>query len=119
MANDFRSALARSQGDYDFYVLCQTDPEAALAEYVLTPDERAALTNPQRLAESLRPGGPLLRLPTITITISGSHDWVNVAAPKSPDRTTEMVAAAAEAVRRAVGAGAREESTLRLIRAIA
>ena len=117
MANDFRSALARTQGDYDFYVQCHTDPRTALAGYELTADERATLTDPDRLAESLRPGGILLRLPTITITISGSHDWVNVSAPKSGN-TSQMVALAAEAVRRATGAKAREESALRLIQAI-
>ena len=116
MADDFRSALARTQGDYDFYVQCQTDPRTALAGYELTADERATLTDPDRLAESLRPGGILLRLPTITITISGSHDWVNVAAPKRGN--TQMVALAVEAVRRASGAKAREESALQLMQAI-
>lgn len=117
MPDGFRSALARTQSDYDFYVRCQTNPGRALAQYSLTADERATLTDPDRLAESLKPGG-MLRLPTITITISGSHDWVNVAAPKGPDQTSQMVARAVDQVRRAVGIEAREESALRLVQLV-
>jgi hypothetical protein len=54
MLESFKAALARAQSDYDFYIGCQTDPESTLADYDLSHDERAALTNPDRLAEVLK-----------------------------------------------------------------
>ena len=79
MLEDFKRALARVQRDFDFYVECQTNPAVALADYDLSSDERSALSDPDRLAEVLKGGVGFDRL---RITISGTHDWVNRAAPK-------------------------------------
>jgi hypothetical protein len=79
---DFKRALARVQSDYAFYIDCQTNPAAALAGYELTDDERAALSDPEKLADVFKPGAGVLNLrPSITIKISGKHDWVNRAVP--------------------------------------
>jgi hypothetical protein len=81
---DFKRALARVQSDYGFYIGCQTNPAVALAGYDLTADERLALSDPDRLADVFKPGAGVLNLrPSITIKISGKHDWVNRAAPMS------------------------------------
>jgi hypothetical protein len=79
---DFKRALARVQADYGFYVDCQTNPTVALAGYDLSPDERSALSDPVKLADVLNRGIGISRIPSITVKISGSHDWVNRAAPK-------------------------------------
>jgi hypothetical protein len=72
----FKRALARVQTDYEFYIQCQSNPAVALAGYDLTPDERAALSDPEKLATVLERdiGGHRL---AIKVTISGTHDWVN------------------------------------------
>jgi hypothetical protein len=74
---DFKRALARVQSDYGFYIDCQASPAVALAGYDLSPDERSALIDPEKLADVLRGGIGVSRLPSITIKISGTHDWVN------------------------------------------
>ncbi len=79
MLEDLKKALARVQSDYQFYINCQTNPESALAGYDLSSDERLALSDPETLADMLK-NGVGFRLPRITITISGKHDWVNRAA---------------------------------------
>jgi hypothetical protein len=77
MIESFKAALARVQNDYDFYIGCQTDPDATLTEYDLSADERAALTDPDLLAEVLRKDIKPRNAPSITVKISGTHDWVN------------------------------------------
>jgi hypothetical protein len=77
MIENFKAALARVQNDYDFYIGCQTDPDATLTEYDLSADERAALTDPDLLAEVLRKDIKPRNAPSITVKISGTHDWVN------------------------------------------
>jgi hypothetical protein len=77
MIESFTAALARVQNDFDFYVGCQTEPEATLAEYDLSADESAALTDPDVLADVLKKGLMPRNRPSITVTISGTHDWVN------------------------------------------
>ena len=115
MRDDFKAALARVQGDYDFYVRCQTDPATALADYSLSPQECATLSDPERLAEALTPGSEMA-LPRITITISGKHDWVNRAAPtKQNDEVDELIAREVESLTRADSDDERDESALRLI----
>lgn len=116
MRDDFKTALARVQGDYSFYIQCQSNPEAALAEYSLSPEERAALNDPERLGDWLKRGTGV-RLPSIIIKISGTHDWINRAAP--PEKKSEvddLIAREVESIRRAGDDDERGESTLRLIR---
>jgi hypothetical protein len=80
---DFKRALARVQSDFGFYIDCQANPAVALAGYDLSADERVALSDPEKLADVFKPGVGVLNLrPSITIKISGTHDWVNRAAPK-------------------------------------
>jgi len=117
MKGDFRAALARAQSDYEFYVQLHRDPATALAGWSLDPDERATLLDPQRLAEALQRRRATGR-PAITIKISGSHDWVNRAAPQREDEVSEMVAHEVAAVQRAENEDERRESTLRLIQLI-
>lgn len=115
MQDDFKAALARVQSDYAFYVQCQSDPATALADYSLSPEERAALSDPERLADSLKRGSDM-RLPTITIKISGTHDWVNRAAPqKKQNQVDQLIAREVESVKRAENDDEREESTRRLM----
>ena len=116
MAKDFKRALARVQRDYDFYVHCQVNPGDALKDYDLSPDERATLTDPEKLADALRTGVG------IRITISGTHDWVNRAAKSSasvaePDHDRK-VADEVKAVRGASSDEERTEAAVRLMELI-
>jgi hypothetical protein len=86
---DFKRALARVQSDYGFYVDCQANPAVALAGYDLTADERSTLTDRQKLAEALQGGIGVALRPSLTIKISGSHDWVN----RARTTTTKMAEA--------------------------
>src|SRR5438034_8624441 len=104
MLEHFKRALARVQSDYGFYIDCQANPALALAGYDLSPDERSALTDPEKLAGLLRGG---LGISPLRITISGTHDWVNRTRPRR--KTTTMadvgrdakVATEVEAIRKA------------------
>ena len=87
MLEDLKRALARVQADYGFYIDCQTNPAVALAGYDLSPDERSTLSDPEKLADALNRGIGISRIPSITIKISGTHDWVNRTRPK---KTTNM-----------------------------
>ena len=108
MRDNVKRVLARVQSDYDFYVMCQADPGTALAEYGLTADEVAAVTDPDRLAD-------LLRSPrALKITISGTHDWVNRTAPPRQEDSADRLAEEARSVL-AAGNEQRDEATLRLI----
>jgi hypothetical protein len=109
---DFQKVLARVQTDYAFYVQCQADPAAALAGYSLSAEERAALSDPTRLADWMAAGRP--RLPPITIKISGTHDWVNRAAADK-DAGSEQVDRQVETVRRAATDADRHTAVLRLM----
>ena len=80
MLEDFKRALARVQNDYGFYIGCQANPAVALAGFDLSPDERTALINPEKLADQLRRGVGVINKFSITIKICGTHDWVNRAA---------------------------------------
>jgi hypothetical protein len=86
MLDCFTAALARIQSDYEFYIGCQTDPASALAGYDLTPEERSALADPSQLARVLNKDLRPRNIPSITVTISGRHDWVN-RAPKTEPKT--------------------------------
>lgn len=113
MRDNFKAALARIQGDYAFYVQCQTDPEATLADYHLSPQERAILSDPEQLAGVLQQETTTR---AIKITISGTHDWVNrTAAPRQSD-VTELVAQQVESVQQAENDAERDDAALRLIR---
>jgi len=116
MQDDFKAALARVQSDYAFYIQCQSDPSSALEDYALTAEERAMLSDPERLAELLRPGGDLRPPSAISITISGTHDWVNRAAPRRKNQASDLVAGEVENVMQAGNDDERDEATLRLIR---
>jgi hypothetical protein len=116
MAKDFKRALARVQGDYDFYVHCQVNPGEALEEYDLSPEERATLTDPEKLAEALKTGVG------VKITISGTHDWVNRAGRKTasiaePDHDRK-VADEVHAIRSATTDDERTEAAVRLMELI-
>ncbi len=110
MRNDFQAALARVQSDYDFYIQCQSDPGSALVCYALSSEERATLSDPELLADFLQRGSRAIK-----ITISGTHDWVNRAAPRRETDVDELIAREVESVRRAGDDGARAESALRLV----
>jgi len=116
MLDSFQAALARIQADYEFFIGCQTDPDATLADYDLSPDERSALTDPDRLEmvlkEDLRPRN----IPSITVKISGRHDWVNRSAPSKPRQ--EHVVHEVAAIKAAASDEERSQAALRLIERI-
>jgi hypothetical protein len=111
MINDFKAALARVQDDYDFYLSCRTNPQVALADYDLTAEERAALTDPDQLADVLRKTLMPRNRPSITIKISGTHDWVNRTRkpkPKPPTTQSDEIQREVSVIR---GAGSSQERT--------
>jgi hypothetical protein len=117
VSEDFKRALARVQTDYEFYIDCQTNPAVALAGYDLSPDERSTLTDPKKLADMLIRG--------ISITISGTHDWVNRAAPEKPQKKATdkadrdaKVAAEVEAIKQAGTDDERTGAVVRLMELI-
>jgi hypothetical protein len=118
MLDSFKAALARIQSDYDFYIGCQTDPASTLAGYDLSPDERSALTDPAHLAsvlkEDLRPSNR----PSITIKISGRHDWVNRTPKKKEQRGQEHVVHEIAAIKAASSDEERTHAVLKLIERI-
>jgi hypothetical protein len=114
----FKRALARVQSDYGFYIQCQVDPALALATYDLTPEERQTLSEPGKLAEVLKSGVGIARLPSITIKISGSHDWVNRAATEATTHGADrgsVIARELDAIRGAITEAERTEAAVRLI----
>ncbi|MGA7135548.1 MAG: hypothetical protein WBZ15_25000 [Mycobacterium sp.] len=113
MQESFKAALARVQSDYDFYVGCQIDPDKTLADYDLSPDERSALSDPEKLADVLKPRGW-----GITIKISGSHDWVNRTGPKKPNPKQEHIRREVEAIELAGTEKERTEAAVRLMELI-
>jgi len=113
MRDNFKAALDRVQGDYAFYVRCQTDPATALAEYRLSPHERAILSDPAQLAELLQQATTTR---AIKITISGTHDWVNRTATPRQSDAAEQVAQEVASVQQAETDAERDESALRLIK---
>ncbi len=121
MLDDFKQALARVQSDYGFYIGCQTNPALALAGYNLSPDERSALSDPEKLADVLKGGIGVSRLPSITIKISGKHDWVNSAAQmtaiEKADRDAK-VALEVEEIERASTDAERTGAVVRLMELI-
>ena len=118
MIESFTAALARVQNDFDFYVGCQTDPEATLAEYDLTADERAALTDPDVLADVLKKGLMPRNRPSITVKISGTHDWVN--SIKKPQRKGDeaRIQREVQTIRDAVTDEDRTQAAVRLMELI-
>ncbi|MFJ9729555.1 hypothetical protein ACIRP3_43230 [Streptomyces sp. NPDC101209] len=117
MRRDFQAALARVQRDYAFYIHCQLDPATALTGYSLSPEEQATFRDPQRLADALQERTSM-RLPSITIKISGTHDWINAAATSNREDIDEVIAHAVESVKRSENVDERRDSTLRLMRLI-
>lgn len=111
MSADFERALARVQTDYEFYIACQTNPAVALADYDLTPEERSTLLDAEKLADRLVRG--------IRITISGTHDWVNRAAPKKKAMEKvdwdSKIATEVEAIRQADTDDERTQAAVRLM----
>lgn len=120
MLEDFKRALARVQGDFGFYVGCQTNPAATLAGYDLTDDERAALSDPKKLDGVLRAGIGVDRLRPITVKIKGTHDWINRAmtGEAATAERERRIAANVAAVRQASTEEDRRRATLRLMEAI-
>jgi hypothetical protein len=117
MKNYLYEVVARVQSDYDFYVEFQCDPAAALEGWSLNPQERETLLDPVRLADALERRKATM-LPPITIKISGSHDWINRAAPRKGKAADDLVAEEIAAISRAGDDGERKDGTLRLIRLI-
>ncbi|HEY7895160.1 MAG TPA: hypothetical protein VIC24_09695 [Gemmatimonadaceae bacterium] len=110
--SDFTAVLNRVQGDYAFYVRLQSDSESALAGYDLSAHEREALTNPKLLADALEHTLPW----SITIKISGTHDWVNRTKPKRKESAqTQLIEREAQLIRTAETASDRRASALRLV----
>jgi hypothetical protein len=118
MIEDFTAALARVQHDFDFYVGCQTDPEATLAEYDLSAGERAALNDPGVLAGVLKRELQPHNRPAITVKISGTHDWVN-RTKKPPRRLDEArIQREVQAIGQAVTKEDRTQAAVRLMELI-
>ena len=117
MLDDVRAVLARVQDDFDFYVGCQTDPDSTLAGYNLTAEERSALSEPDRLDSLLKHDLRPRNIPSITIKISGRHDWVN-RAPKKQKTVEQQVVYEIEAVKTASSEEERNVAALRLIERI-
>ena len=118
MLDDFKSALARVQRDFGFYIGCQTEPAAALAGYQLSPAERRAFADPDALADMLRGGIDVSRL---KITISGTHDWINRAAVATPAVAADhdaKVAGEVDAIRSAGTDRERRGAAVRLMELI-
>jgi hypothetical protein len=118
MFDEFTAALARTQSDYEFFIGCQVDPVSTLAGYDLTAEEVAVLTDPERLAmvlnEDLRPRNR----PSITISISGRHDWVNRTPRKQQSPTEDRVVHEVASLRQAGTDEERSSAALRLIEQI-
>jgi hypothetical protein len=114
--DDFKSALARVQGDFGFYIGCQTNPAVALAGYELSPAERRAFADPDTLADMLRRGIGISKLRPVTVKISGSHDWVNRAVPVEPAVAADREARVAVEVEAVKGAGSERERTGAVVR---
>ena len=121
MLEDFKRALARVQSDYGFYVDCQTNPAVALAGYDLSAEERRALIDPETLGDMLRRGIGLAARPSITVKISGSHDWINRAATATAVDDAEhrgRVATEVDAIGRAGTEPERTRAVVRLMELI-
>jgi hypothetical protein len=123
MLDDLKRALVRAQGDYGFYIDCQTNPAAALAGYDLTAGERSALTDSEKLSDMLMRGIGILELrPSLTVKISGKHDWVNATKKKTTkmeaDEREADIATEVAAIRQAQSPEQRTRATLRLMELI-
>jgi len=119
MLEDFKRALTRVQGDYQFYVDCQANPVAALASYDLTADELSVLSNPRKLAAVLHRGIGVDQFRfSFIITISGTHDWVNRVAPDDKPTDKATIATDIEAIKQAPAGDERTQAVLRLIEQI-
>ena len=116
MLDSFQAALARIQSDYEFYVGCQTDPDSTLAGYDLSPEERSALTDPGQLAKVLKEDLRPRNIPSITVKISGRHDWVNRTTNTKPRQ--ERVVHEVAAIKAASSDEERTQAALRLIERI-
>jgi hypothetical protein len=53
MTDDRTKVLAKVQADYDFYIRLQETPDAALANYDLSPEEKNLTLNPVSLGAAL------------------------------------------------------------------
>jgi hypothetical protein len=119
--DDFKRALARVQSDYGFYIDCQANPAVALAGYDLSPEERSALSDPEKLADVLKGGIGISPL-RITVKISGKHDWVNRTRPKKVTMEDvgrdAKVASNVEAIKKARTDDERTGAVLRLMEQI-
>jgi hypothetical protein len=122
MLDDFKRALARVQSDFGFYIDCQANPIVALAGYDLSQDERSALIDPEKLADVLKGGIDVNKLPRITITISGRHDWINRPLPPTVPRentgSDARIASEVDAIRRASTREERTDAVVRLMELI-
>jgi len=116
MLTGFKRALARVQSDYGFYINCQTNPAAALVGYDLSPDERSALIDPEKLADVFKRG----IVNKLVITISGTHDWLNQAVPANAEDTDHdaRVVVEVDAIQRASTGKERTDAVVRLMELI-
>jgi hypothetical protein len=122
VSEELKRALARVQIDYGFFIEVQTNPEAALAEFNLNAAERSTLIDPDKLTDMIMRGnGEVTPQAAISVTISGTHDWVNVATPQPDEKglnTAEhhaLIAAQIEAVKRAGTDDERATAVARLV----
>jgi hypothetical protein len=121
LSAELKRALTRVQTDYSFFIECQTNPDAALADFDLSGAERSILTDPDKLTDMIMRGnGEVTPQAAISVTISGTHDWVNVA-PQPDEKglnTAEhhaLIAAQIEAVKRAGTDDERKAAVARLV----
>lgn len=119
MLKDFMRVMDRVHSDYAFYIGCQVSPDVALKGYALDAHERQALADPEKLAAVLGEGGGVFALPTITITISGKHDWVNRTVPTDTTidqgERVKRVEAEVAAIRHAGARDERHQAAIRLM----
>ena len=119
MLQDFMQVLARVHSDFDFYVGCQVNPEATLRGYSLDVAEREAITDPEKMAVLLGERDGMFRLPKITITISGKHDWINrtrtSADEVDPSEHERGIGVQVQAIREAGSHEERTEAAVRLM----
>ena len=124
MSAELKRVLARVQTDYSFFIECQTNPDVALADFDLSAAERSILTDPDKLTDMIMRGnGEVTPQAAISVTISGTHDWVNVA-PQPEEKgldTAEhhaLIAAQIEAVKRAETDDERKAAVARLVESV-
>ena len=90
-STDVRRALLRMQTDDDFLDQVRTAPEEAFHDYELSEAERSALIRRDNALRAYVMGDAIDESVTITITITGMHDWFNVTDLRPMDQLSDDV----------------------------